>query len=141
MQQYPLSAQLISIEQYLKASLSKSTQRAYKSDLNHFKQWGGVLPANKEMMLLYLNGYAGKLKFSTLSRKLKAISQWHNLHNALNPTQSVEVKQLMKGIRNTHGNKYKKAKALSLKDLKKIHKLLRDRNNPIDIRNIAMIMI
>lgn len=49
------------------------TQRAYESDLRHFRAWGGTIPATALMVAEYLATYAGELACSTLERRLAAI--------------------------------------------------------------------
>lgn len=46
------------VTKYLRASLAENTRRAYRSDLNHFLQWGGAVPASPELIARYLANHA-----------------------------------------------------------------------------------
>ena len=47
-----------SVTDYLRASLSDNSRRAYRADLNHFLAWGGTIPATPEMIAVYLADHA-----------------------------------------------------------------------------------
>ena len=53
---------------YLKAATSDNTRKAYQSDIKHYEQWGGKLPATSQMIIHYLQAFAAKLNSRTLSR-------------------------------------------------------------------------
>lgn len=89
-------------KEYVRASSSEATLRAYKSDLEHFVKWGGVVPASPELVANYLAEYAGKLSVSTLSRRVAAISKIHNLKGFDNSTKTELVRTTMRGIRRKH---------------------------------------
>ena len=91
------------VEQFVQASLSENTRRAYSNDLQHFLNWGGRIPASAEMVATYLAEHADKLSYGTLSRRVVAISRIHNSKKLPSPTQSDLVKSTLSGIRRTTG--------------------------------------
>lgn len=46
-------------------SISESTRRAYRSDLDHFAEWGGSVPAAPGMIASYLAAHAEELSVAT----------------------------------------------------------------------------
>lgn len=95
-------------EDYLARSKSPNTVRAYAADWRDFSAFCGThglvpLPALPSALALYLTELAGRVKPSTLSRRLAAISQAHRLAGHESPTESVPVRKLLRGIRRTHG--------------------------------------
>ncbi|MEH6528304.1 MAG: hypothetical protein V7723_19730 [Sneathiella sp.] len=46
---------------YVEDAISPNTRRAYNSDLAHFTNWGGTIPATKEMVASYLADRATSL--------------------------------------------------------------------------------
>ncbi len=103
--------------EYLKASLSKNSQRAYCSDLNHFLAWGGSIPAAPETIARYLAEYGGKLANATLSRRLVSISKAHTCQGYPSPTKAELVKATLKGIRRVHGTAQQQASPILKADI------------------------
>lgn len=64
-------------QDYIHAATSNNTRKAYQSDVRHFINWGGLLPASPESIVNYLHQYAAVLNPRTLHRRLTAIKQWH----------------------------------------------------------------
>jgi len=89
---------------YIQASLSDSSRRAYRSDLDHFLSFGGTIPATPEMIAGYLAAHAVKHAIATLSRRLVSIGKAHTSQGIPSPTSSVLVKATLRGIRHTHGS-------------------------------------
>ena len=89
---------------YVRASSSEATLRAYKADLKHFLAWGGSLPASPDLVANYLSDHAGDLSVSTLSRRIAALSKIHAVRKLENPTKSELVRSTMRGIKRTHGS-------------------------------------
>ena len=87
---------------YVRASSSEATLRAYKSDLKHFVAWGGIVPASPELVANYLAEHAGKLSVSTLSRRVAALSKMHEVKRFDNPTKTELVRATMRGVRRKH---------------------------------------
>jgi len=91
------------VQQFVQASLSENTRRAYSNDLQHFINWGGRIPASAETVANYLAENSATLSYGTLSRRVVAISRAHNSRKLLSPTQSDLVKATLTGIRRTTG--------------------------------------
>lgn len=92
------------VTQYLQASLSENTRRAYGNDLQHFINWGGRIPASPETVATYLAEHAATLSYGTLSRRAVAISKAHAAKKTQSPVQSDMVKATLQGIRRTTGH-------------------------------------
>ncbi|MBT3787093.1 MAG: tyrosine-type recombinase/integrase [Alphaproteobacteria bacterium] len=91
------------VTRYLTASTSDNTRKAYRADLEHFLAWGGTVPANPEMIAEYIAAHAEELAVSTLTRRLAAISKTHSMQGHESPTKSDLVRDVMKGIKRSHG--------------------------------------
>ncbi len=105
---------------FLAAATSDNTRRAYRSAIQHFQQWGGVLPANEATVIRYLLAYAQELNPRTLALRLTALSQWHAYQGFRDPASTPTVRKTMSGIQRLHGKPKKKAKALPLEDMERI---------------------
>lgn len=93
---------------------SVNTRRAYEGDFAHFADWCSTmaldpLPASPEAVYLYLTALvaddnAAGYAVATLERRLAAITYVHETsgHSA-SPARHVRVRELMGGIRRTHG--------------------------------------
>ena len=95
-------------QKYVEAAKSENTRRAYRSDWAHFVSWCqekalAALPADPASLILYLTEFAGQAKVSTLTRRLSAISQAHQLAGHATPTHDARVRTVMAGIRRTRG--------------------------------------
>ncbi len=62
------------VREYVRDSISDNTKRAYGSDLRHFRDWGGTIPATDVMLADYLAQNAGLLSVATLVRRIASIS-------------------------------------------------------------------
>ncbi len=49
------------VREYVRDSISENTKRAYRSDLRHFRDWGGTIPATDVILADYLSQHAGTL--------------------------------------------------------------------------------
>ena len=47
--------------EYVRDSISENTKRAYRSDLKHFLEWGGSIPATEVLLADYLAKHAEAL--------------------------------------------------------------------------------
>ena len=113
------------VEHYLNAAGRENTRRSYRSALRHFEQaWGGLLPANSEMIARYLADNADALSVTTLQQRLAALSSWHTENGFVDPTRSPRVRQVMKGIRSVHGAPAKQARPLALETLEMLDRAL-----------------
>ena len=82
-------------EQFIAASQSAATKRAYASDLKHFFANGGAIPASPAVLAEYLAQCAEKLSVATLERRLTAIHKAHLENNLKSPARSETVKRVM----------------------------------------------
>lgn len=92
------------VSDYLRASLSDNSRRAYRSDLNHFVAWGGTIPARPEMVAQYLADHAGQHAVATLARRLVSIGKAHTTQGMASPADTELVRATLRGIRHTHGS-------------------------------------
>lgn len=93
-----------SVSDYLRASLSDNSRRAYRSDLSHFLKWGGTIPASPEQVATYIAAHADLHAVATLSRRLVSIGKAHTAQCLPTPTDTELVKATLRGIRRTHGS-------------------------------------
>ena len=89
-------------------SKAANTINAYRSDWEHFTQWCRshsfiAVPAMPETVAFYLSDLAMSHKPSTLTRRISAISQAHQIAGLETPTKSSKVRLVMAGIRRTKG--------------------------------------
>lgn len=128
-------------QDYIHAATSNNTRKAYQSDIRHFMNWGGLLPASPDAIVNYLHQHASILNSRTLHRRLTAIKQWHLTQGFADPTSHPYIRKTITGIKNIHGKPKEKALALTLDDLKKIVLILSKSVRLIDIRNNALIQL
>ena len=127
------------VDAYIEAGIAPATRRAYHSDLEHFRAWGGSVPATDAQVATYLADHAGALAVATLTRRLAAISVAHEAHKLPNPAQSPLVRATMRGIRREHGVGQRQAKPLLRDDLFDV--LARIGERPKDLRDKALLLI
>lgn len=85
------------VKDYVRASSSEATLKAYRSDLEHFIAWGGTVPASEQETANYLAEFAGTLSVSTLSRRVAALSKIHQVKGFENPTKTELVRSTSRG--------------------------------------------
>nr|WP_294973317.1 site-specific integrase [uncultured Pseudomonas sp.] len=102
------------VELYIQAGRRASTLQRYRQALEHFEGWGGFLPATAESVAAYLADYAGELSSSTLRGRLAALAKWHAQQGHLDPTKSVRVREVFRGIRAEHPQVERQAEPLQL---------------------------
>jgi integrase len=127
------------VSSYIEAGIAPATRRAYQSDLDHFRAWGGAVPATDAQIASYLADHAGVLSVATLTRRLAAISVAHEAHKLPNPVPSPLVRATMRGIRRKHGVAQRQAKPLLRDDLFAVLARMGDR--PKDLRDKALLLI
>ena len=91
-------------DDYIRASRSPNTLRAYRSDWQQFVGWCNrrrlsPLPAAEATVCRYLAEQAEENKVATLARRVASISQAHQAAGLASPTQSLSVRATLKGIR------------------------------------------
>jgi integrase len=105
------------LRHYLQAATSDNTRKAYRSAIRQFEKWGGRLPTDRDTVIRYLLARAESINTRTLDLHLTAISQWHHYQGVVDPVQDPMVRKTMEGIRRTHGQPKRKAKALRLEHI------------------------
>ena len=112
-----LSVPSDAVQGYLDAALSENTRRAYRSDLKHFTDWGGTVPASDFMVAEYLAAHAGTLAVATLQRRITTIAKAHTSQGLVSPTRSDLVRMTIRGIRRTHGSAQRRVAPIMKDDL------------------------
>ncbi len=92
---------------YAEAAKAANTRRAYRADWVAFGAWcvtKGVMamPASSDTVLAFLIDHAGKLKVSTLQRRLSAIREAHLYAGQPLDTSAAAFRDVWRGIRRTH---------------------------------------
>lgn len=121
------------VQEYMDASQTNATKRAYASDLRHFLAHGGVVPCTPKRLAKYLAESANSgLAVATLERRITAIHKAHVDQKQASPAHSEIVRQIMQGIRRTLGTKQRQVKPLmkdhllvALETIERIHMPLR----------------
>lgn len=99
----------------------KNTKSAYQSSIKHFLEvWEGLLPATEEQICRYLTEMSDQWTVSTLNLRLAALANWHKTMGFPDTTKSQKIKQLMRGIREKHGQPPRQADPLTLVHLRAI---------------------
>ena len=123
----------------LKASKSKNTIRAYKSDFHDFglfcaKNGFKSLPTNPKTVSLYLSYLStNDIKISTIKRRLVSIGVVHKLKGHYLDTKHPSIVENLMGIKRRKGIKQKGKKPLLINDLKNIIKVI-DQENKHEIK-------
>jgi integrase len=113
--------------------------RAYKSDLRHFKEWGGVVPASPAMIAEYLAEHAEVLSIATLQRRLIALSKIHQAGGFVNSAKDELVRATMVGIKRIHGKPQRQVKPITKELLIKLTENIED--SQIGRRDRALLLI
>lgn len=131
------------IREYISASRSESTKRAYASDLRHFFAHGGSVPCSPRRLAKYLAASANNgLTVATLERRVTAIHQAHLDKHHSSPAQAEIVRQVLQGICRTLGTKQRQAKPLLKKELLIVLEAIRANCMPVRAaRDCALLLI
>ncbi|WP_434288839.1 site-specific integrase [Celeribacter sp. SCSIO 80788] len=105
------------VEHFIRESLSENTRKAYRSDLAHFTDWGGVLPATPDQVARYLADHADTLAPSSLARRVATLSKVHEANAWPNPCRSEIVRATMRGIKRVKGTAQDQASPLLREEL------------------------
>lgn len=126
------------VGQYLQASLSDNTRRAYRNDIEQFLKWGGRIPSTPERVASYLAEHATKLSYATLSRRVVAIGRAHRVKKLSSPTHSEMVKATLHGIRRTAGTaQHRVAPAL----LQQVRAMVKGAKGMKGVRDKALLLV
>ena len=111
--------------EFIHQSKAKNTIRAYRADWTHFEGWckahgQASLPATADTVALYVSDLAATHKPSTITRRISAISQVHQIAGMETPTGSAKVRLVMAGIRRTLGTAQEAKTPVLVDDLKRM---------------------
>ena len=126
-------------------SRAPSTIKTYRSDWNQFENWceahnQPALPSNGLVVSLYIVKLAEEgIRPATIEKKLTSISQRHKIAGCQPPTASVQVREVLKGIKRQIGTKQDQKAPLDAPKLKKAVGALPD--DIAGIRNSALLLI
>jgi len=137
-----LSGYSATAEQFIAASQSAATKRAYASDLKHFFANGGAIPASPVVLAEYLAQCTEKLSVATLERRVTAIHKAHLEKNLESPARSETVKRVMQGIRRTLGTKQRQVQPMVKDDLLAALVMIDQQKKPIKAaRDRALLLV
>jgi integrase len=105
------------VAELIRLSVADATRVAYRSDLDHFVRWGGMIPTTAEMIAEYLAAFSETLSVATLQRRLAAISVAHDAGGFPNPCKSILIRSTLNGIKRLRGVAQKVARPLLKEDL------------------------
>lgn len=113
-----------------------NTERAYRSDLNHYRAWCDqqmllALPATPTVLGQYVSALASINKWATITRRLAAIGKWHELHDQESPLTDRWLKATLKGIQREHGTDARQSAAFGAGHLKSILRNLQTERNGV----------
>jgi integrase len=94
--------------EFIDQAKAPNTVRAYRSDWRDFSEWCAArglepLPALPQAVVLYLSELAGRCKTATITRRVSAISQAHQMAGLDSPAGAAAVRAVMAGIRRAKG--------------------------------------
>ena len=127
------------VKEYVDQSLSENSRKAYRTDFEHFKAWGGSVPSSPEMVADYLSVYADVLSLATLQRRLVSIGKANTMAGFANPAQSDLVKIALKGIRRVHAKAQRQVQPILKEDVIMIVSSLPSNNQ--GKRDAALLML
>lgn len=127
------------LREYVRAADAPNTLKAYKSDLAHFREWGGMVPAQPSLVADYLVAHAERLSMATLRRRLVAIGRAHTTYALPNPVPTELVRLTMKGIARKHGKPQHPMKPLLKEDVLRILACMGDSLR--DTRDRALLLV
>lgn len=139
-----MSSAADSAANYAEQAKASNTVRGYQADWSHFTRWCGdrrvpSMPASPETVACYVSELAATHKPATLTRRLSAISQAHQLAGFTSPTSDIKVRVVMQGIRKAKGvAPIQKTPALTA-DVAAMLRILPD--SLIGVRDAALLLI
>jgi integrase len=130
--------------EFIQQSKAKNTLRAYRADWAHFESWcksngQSSLPAAGDTVALYVADLSATHKPATLTRRLSAISQAHQIAGLDTPTGSARVRLVMAGIRRTKGTAQIGKTPVLVEDLKRMMSRLPD--GLLGVRDRALLLV
>jgi integrase len=140
----PLSEIANRASEFSRQAKASNTIRAYRADWAHFTDWckrhgQSSLPANPETVALYISDQASTHKAASITRRLSAVSQAHQLGGFESPTKSAKVRLVMAGIRRTKGTAADAKTPVLVEDLKRM--IARLPENLLGVRDRALLLV
>jgi site-specific recombinase XerD len=117
---------------YIRASKSAATKRAYASDIKDFERWASDqgqpgIPTTADAICDYIAALArAGAKVATIERRLASLSRAHKFLEHANPARSERVKLELSGIKRVHGEPPAQKAALTIEDLRAVCYLMTD---------------
>ena len=110
--------------EFAEAAKAPATRRAYESDLRDFEAFcrrhaASHVPADPQIVALYVSELADRTRLSTIRRRLVSISQAHRERGLESPTKHEMVRRIVRGIARTLGAAQTKKDALTLESLRR----------------------
>jgi integrase len=137
---------------YKEHAKANNTKRAYQSDLNDFAAWCSNnnlewMPATPNMVIGYLEHLADErgYKASTIKRRISAISQEHQENGYSSPTQTIQVRKFLRGLKRKKAetdkrfNKEEGKAPIMLDTLKSMVSILPD--SVLGVRDKALLLV
>jgi integrase len=87
------------VADFLWSARAKNTVRAYDSDLRHFRDAGGKLPARPQTIARYFTQMSKSFKYSTIIRRRAAISAAHRARGFDDPCASELVRGTLRAVK------------------------------------------
>lgn len=125
--------------EFIAAASAPNTLRAYESDITHFLDWGGSIPAGSKIVAEYVAAHAKTLSMATLARRLVAIRRVHALCGFPDPTKSELVRLTLRGVRRLHGCPQRRVAPLKAEHLSTIFSILG--SSMRDVRDRALLLV
>jgi site-specific recombinase XerD len=140
----PLSEIANRASEFSRQAKASNTIRAYRADWSHFDSWCKAhrqqsLPASAETVALYVADLATTHKAASITRRLSAISQGHQLAGFESPTKSAKVRLVMAGIRRSKGTAADAKAPVLVEDLKRM--IARLPENLLGVRDRALLLV
>jgi site-specific recombinase XerD len=140
----PLAAIADRASEFIHQSRAKNTIRAYRADWDHFEAWcqehnQSSLPATADTVALYVTDLAATHKPATITRRISAISQAHQIAGMETPTGSAKVRLVMAGIRRMKGTAQTGKTPILVDDLRRMIAGLPE--NLLGVRDRVLLLI
>ena len=121
----PLAVIADRADKFAKQAKAKNTIKAYRSDWCHFDSWcrthgQSSLPATPEILALYVSDLSATHKTATITRRISAISQAHQIAELESPTAAARVRLVMAGIRRNKGTAQTAKTPVLVEDLRRM---------------------
>ncbi len=130
--------------EFIHQSKADNTVRAYRADWAHFESWckahgQAFLPATPDTVALYVSDLAATHRPATITRRISAISQAHQIARFETPTGSAKVRLVMAGIRRTKGTAQNGKTPILVDDLRRMLAGLPE--NLLGVRDRVLLLI